>query len=108
MPARTREAAWRRAVGGPRRRWRRCCCGAPARCGQHGAAQLAAPAVEAAPEVRGRAEVIDGDTLAIGATRVRLFGIDAPEAGQRCGGAGAPGPAARSRRRGWRALAGAR
>ena len=37
----------------------------------------------------GAARVIDGDTLAIGATRVRLFGIDAPESGQRCGGSGA-------------------
>lgn len=30
----------------------------------------------------GRAYVIDGDTLAFGDTRVRLFGIDAPEMGQ--------------------------
>lgn len=37
-----------------------------------------------AQEVRGAARVIDGDTLAIGATRVRLFGIDAPERGQPC------------------------
>ena len=33
----------------------------------------------------GRAEVIDGDTLAIGETRIRLHGIDAPERAQRCG-----------------------
>ena len=39
-----------------------------------------------APEVRGPAEVSDGDTLRIGAVRVRLFGIDAPEAGQPCDG----------------------
>jgi endonuclease YncB( thermonuclease family) len=31
--------------------------------------------------------VIDGDTLAIGDTRIRLEGIDAPEAGQQCASA---------------------
>jgi len=34
--------------------------------------------------VQGRARVIDGDTLAIGAVHVRLAGIDAPERGQLC------------------------
>lgn len=34
-----------------------------------------------------RASVIDGDTIEIHGTRVRLFGIDAPEAGQTCHGA---------------------
>ena len=34
--------------------------------------------------VRGPAEVHDGDTLRIGAQRIRLFGIDAPEVGQAC------------------------
>jgi endonuclease YncB( thermonuclease family) len=33
----------------------------------------------------GAARAIDGDTLAIGDVRVRLEGIDAPEAAQRCG-----------------------
>jgi endonuclease YncB( thermonuclease family) len=33
----------------------------------------------------GEARVIDGDTLDIGPVRIRLHGIDAPEAGQRCG-----------------------
>lgn len=33
----------------------------------------------------GRAYVIDGDTLALGQTRVRLTGIDAPESAQMCG-----------------------
>ncbi|SOC10587.1 thermonuclease family protein [Rhodobacter maris] len=43
---------------------------------------LACPA--AAGEVEGRARVIDGDTLAIGAEKVRLQGIDAPEHDQTC------------------------
>lgn len=37
-----------------------------------------------AETVSGRARVVDGDTLAIGAERVRLFGIDAPERDQTC------------------------
>lgn len=44
---------------------------------------LAAPAA-GAETVEGRARVIDGDTLAIGAVHVRLFGIDAPEHDQNC------------------------
>lgn len=52
-----------------------------------GLALLAAAAPAGADEVAGVARVIDGDTLAIGATRIRLFGIDAPETHQRCGGA---------------------
>lgn len=34
--------------------------------------------------VQGAARVIDGDTLDVGGRRVRLHGIDAPEAGQTC------------------------
>ncbi len=34
--------------------------------------------------VSGPAQVIDGDTIAIGDTRIRLEGIDAPESGQTC------------------------
>lgn len=34
----------------------------------------------------GAARVVDGDTLEIGGTRVRLQAIDAPEIGQRCSG----------------------
>lgn len=41
-----------------------------------------APAVAAT--VSGRATVIDGDTLTIGAAQIRIHGIDAPEAGQKC------------------------
>ncbi len=36
----------------------------------------------------GRATITDGDTITIGGTRIRLFGIDAPESGQRCEDAG--------------------
>lgn len=34
--------------------------------------------------ITGTAEVVDGDTLRIGDTKIRLFGIDAPEARQVC------------------------
>jgi endonuclease YncB( thermonuclease family) len=37
-----------------------------------------------AVEVKGRAEIVDGDTLEIGDVIVRLYGIDAAETGQRC------------------------
>lgn len=43
---------------------------------------LAAPAV--ADIVTGRAYITDGDTIRIGDTRVRLFGLDAPERAQQC------------------------
>jgi micrococcal nuclease len=36
-------------------------------------------------ELRGRAWVIDGDTIDIGGTRIRLSGIDAPEMDHPCG-----------------------
>ncbi|MFN8734098.1 MAG: thermonuclease family protein [Hyphomonadaceae bacterium] len=34
--------------------------------------------------LQGRASVIDGDTLEVQGTRIRLFGIDAPESAQTC------------------------
>jgi endonuclease YncB( thermonuclease family) len=37
-----------------------------------------------AETLTGSARVLDGDTLEIGAERIRLFGIDAPETAQRC------------------------
>lgn len=36
------------------------------------------------PAISGGAQVIDGDTISIGDTRIRLEGIDAPETGQTC------------------------
>ncbi|MDD9875947.1 MAG: thermonuclease family protein [Magnetovibrio sp.] len=38
----------------------------------------------AADRTVGRAEVVSGDTLIVAGQRIRLFGIDAPELGQRC------------------------
>jgi endonuclease YncB( thermonuclease family) len=35
--------------------------------------------------ISGPARVVDGDTIVIGATRIRLEGIDAPESAQTCG-----------------------
>jgi endonuclease YncB( thermonuclease family) len=46
------------------------------------ASLIAFPAV--AETVSGSATVVDGDTLGIGERRIRLFGIDAPEAQQTC------------------------
>lgn len=37
-----------------------------------------------AQSLRGPARVIDGDTLAVSGMEVRLFGVDAPELGQKC------------------------
>ena len=36
------------------------------------------------PDLQGVASVIDGDTIEIHGTRIRLNGIDAPESGQLC------------------------
>jgi Micrococcal nuclease (thermonuclease) homologs len=37
-----------------------------------------------AAEVSGTLRVIDGDTVDVGVTRIRIFGIDAPERDQPC------------------------
>jgi endonuclease YncB( thermonuclease family) len=46
-------------------------------------ADAARPGPEPA-SIAGTAQVIDGDTIVIGGTRIRLEGIDAPEVGQTC------------------------
>ena len=44
---------------------------------------LAVPATSA-QDLAGRAIVVDGDTIEVHGTRIRLFGIDAPESAQLC------------------------
>jgi endonuclease YncB( thermonuclease family) len=48
------------------------------------AARLAAKPGEADTAIIGVARVVDGDTISIDEVRIRLEGIDAPEAGQTC------------------------
>lgn len=48
------------------------------------AALLAATLLSACDDVRGTASVIDGDTIRINGTAIRLVGIDAPELRQTC------------------------
>ena len=55
------------------------------------------------PDLSGRARVIDGDTIEIGAVRVRLHGVDAPESAQSCLAGGERWPCGQ---RATRALAG--
>jgi endonuclease YncB( thermonuclease family) len=47
---------------------------------------LASDSSRAADDLTGQASVIDGDTLEIHGTRIRLWGIDAPESAQLCRG----------------------
>lgn len=51
---------------------------------------LALPHLSHAADVVGRASVIDGDTIEVRGTRIRLHGIDAPESAQTCKRAGKP------------------
>jgi len=37
-----------------------------------------------ATDITGKAHIIDGDTISIGKTKIRLHGIDAPETKQTC------------------------
>jgi endonuclease YncB( thermonuclease family) len=37
-----------------------------------------------AAQIMGNARIVDGDTMWVGDTKIRLFGIDAPEAKQKC------------------------
>jgi endonuclease YncB( thermonuclease family) len=47
-------------------------------------APLFVPPLAAAGQITGYARVIDGDTIQVDETRIRLFGIDAPEKHQSC------------------------
>jgi len=47
-------------------------------------ATLGAPSFAAAQVIEGPADVIDGDSLRVAGTEVRLFGVDAPEFSQPC------------------------
>lgn len=55
---------------------------------------LAGPAEPPATDkpLAGKARIVDGDTLALGSTRIRLADIDAPERSQTCGEAATPWP----------------
>lgn len=46
-------------------------------------------------EIRGPAEIVDGDSFTISGDRIRLYAIDAPELDQPCRGGGACGARAR-------------
>jgi endonuclease YncB( thermonuclease family) len=50
------------------------------------ALMLALASYAAADDLTGQASVIDGDTLEIHGTRIRLWGVDAPESSQLCRG----------------------
>ena len=49
---------------------------------------LLLPSLPAHADVIGLARVVDGDTIHIDKTKIRLYGIDAPEAKQTCKGEG--------------------
>ncbi len=56
---------------------------------------LAKPFQQPATPLSGQARVVDGDTLEIGRTKIRLFGIDAPERSQTCEARGRDYPCGR-------------
>jgi endonuclease YncB( thermonuclease family) len=75
----------RRQAGARRPRWRRLLDICVAALLFAGAALIAARMEDfAATEISGAVRVVDGDSLAMGARRLRLKGIDAPELKQRC------------------------
>jgi endonuclease YncB( thermonuclease family) len=53
-------------------------------------ALLGITSAASAEAITGRARIIDGDTIAIDRTQIRLQGIDAPELHQRCSRGGRP------------------
>ncbi len=55
-------------------------------------AAISLPTLAAANLIEGKAEVIDGDSLRVAGTEVRLFGVDAPEYSQTCFDNGAAVP----------------
>lgn len=55
-------------------------------------AAISLPTLAAANVIEGKAEVIDGDSLRVAGTEVRLFGVDAPEYAQTCFDNGAAVP----------------
>jgi len=67
------------------------------------------PSEQTGPTISGRARIIDGDSLEVAGARIRLFGIDAPEAHQQCRDArGLNYPCGRAATRALAALTGAR
>jgi endonuclease YncB( thermonuclease family) len=77
-----------------RRRWPRLTLWLVATAAIALAVYLAGPAEPPAENLplTGKARIVDGDTLALGSTRIRLAGIDAPERGQSCGETAAAWP----------------
>jgi endonuclease YncB( thermonuclease family) len=67
-------------------RWRERSCRTARWCAIIGAFVLACANGTLADDLTGQASIIDGDTLEIHGTRIRLWGIDAPESSQLCRG----------------------
>ena len=45
---------------------------------------LLVPVIAEADDLKGKPRVVDGDTICIGETKIRLHGVDAPEMKQTC------------------------
>ena len=63
---------------------------------------LLVPTPAVAQSLSGAAHIVDGDTLVIDETKIRLFGIDAPELDQSCTLKGRAGSAEPARKINWR------